>query len=830
MAHISLKIKVNEGQDVLLGFTADKIVNNVSTTIGGTTTKSDGTNGISLAKKISLADGFLGGRNAVLQSEQQKYNGFMFGATDGDGNYSLTLIISGENLDAITIVGDRTANQFPTVAIIDGSKTIYSDDLVWAIRFDDVAPLHTVEFTKWNRANYNACFTTLSVLLEYLELNRSWIDSVESLGQSTSNNTSIQYGFLANSGTVKVRDLDGEFLDYVNDGVISEANIPVQVLLNGEVVRSHITTDSDYDMGNRILSFSLSNTTGLLERDFGGLYASERKTAYEVLCYVLDEMGYNTTQISKMLSDKIWVYIGEGYDNGTISGDSSITNDVLTIEEYLKKITIPYAYLESSTFNDALNKICELAQLRFYLDNDRLPKFESIRPVADISNLSKIVMIHRHDIIGSDLKTSLFKKNKIKTVGYVDKHEVCEYKIIDTLTVAIHSSVQHSSDNPKETEPFLWDSLDNANENNGNFTVLNFTKSEIKDDLGSNVQQIITQLEGDIRYTPKEPAFNIKNNKLVDRYTSDSKYSVSLYSADSGTFTQNIELGWAGEFFTLILLGHIITDDSQRFENGSYIFPFEFRVSTDRQHITTTGAVDNRWAINRLLYIQQALWGDTISFNDETIRKNADFVLPTNELMHGLVKYGETHNMIKDCIFPQILEDYKNGVDTATLTVFMKNYKSPNGDIVVGEGQIIEVGQIVAVDGDLYPNGNQRYWKVTGSNIVYNGSGTQSLELQEIVHTIGRISLDFVYPTGDYADITRCVDFKVNGETTDLNTCFTDTDEIYIRFKRVSGLLAVPLKINGRDLTYSEAQMLAGDGLTLKNCTNLRIEGVAYIM
>lgn len=830
MSHISLKIKINEGQDVLLGFTADKIVNNVSTVIGRTTTKNDGTNGISLAKKISLADGFLGGETAVLQSEQQKYNGFMFGTTDGEGNYDLTLTISGENLDAITIIGDKTANQFPTVATIDGTKTIYSDDLVWAIKFGNANSSHTIKFTKWNRANYNACFTTLSVLLENLELNRAWIDSVESLGQSTSDNTSIQYGFIANSGSVKIRDLDGELLDYVNDGVMTEANVPVQVLLNGKVVRSHITTDSDYDVGNKILSFSLSNTTGLLDRGFSGLYASESKNAYEVLVYILNEMGYTATQISKMLSDKIWVYIGEGYSDGVITSSSNITNDILTIEEYLKKITIPYAYLEPSTFNVALTKVCELAQLRFYLDNDRLPKFESIRPVADISNSSKIVIIHRYDIIGSDLKTSLFKKNKIKTVGYVDKHEVCDDTLVDTLTIAIHSSVQHSSDNPKETEPFLWDSLYDANKNNGNFTVLNFTKSEIKDDLGHYVQQVITQLKGDIKYTPKKLAYNIKDHKLVDRYTSDSKYSVSQYSGASGEFIQTTELGWAGEFFALILFGHIITDDSQQFKNGSYTFPFEFRVATDWQNLTTDGAVINSWAINRLLYIQQALWGETISFNDETVRQDADFVLPTNELMHGLVKYGETHDMIKSCIFPQILEDYKNGVDTATLTVFMKDYKSQNGDISVGDDQIIEVGQIIAIDGDLYASGRQRYWRVTGAKMSYNGNGTQDLELQEIVHTIGRVSLNFIYPTGDYADVTKCVDFKINGESANLNDYFTDADKICIRFKRAEGLLAVPLKINGRDITSSEAQMLAGNGLTLQNCTDLRIEGVAYIM
>ena len=102
MAEVVLRIKANEGADVLIGFSADEIVNNVSSAIGTATTDNNGVNGKSFATGfLSLKDGFVGGQDSKLQSEGDEYNGFMFGATDSAGNYTVTLSLQGKNLDKV---------------------------------------------------------------------------------------------------------------------------------------------------------------------------------------------------------------------------------------------------------------------------------------------------------------------------------------------------------------------------------------------------------------------------------------------------------------------------------------------------------------------------------------------------------------------------------------------------------------------------------------------------------------------------------------------------------------------------------------------------------
>ena len=68
------------------------------------------------------------------------------GVTDEDGNYDVTLTITkseiSNDIDRIVLIGDPVANQFPTVAYLDGSdKAIYSDDFKWEIAFDNPAPV-----------------------------------------------------------------------------------------------------------------------------------------------------------------------------------------------------------------------------------------------------------------------------------------------------------------------------------------------------------------------------------------------------------------------------------------------------------------------------------------------------------------------------------------------------------------------------------------------------------------------------------------------------------------------------------------------------------------
>ena len=82
MAQISLRIITNEGADVLLGFSADKFVNNVSTSPSNRdkVTSNQGRNGKSFGNRnkvtgeqgwLDLSDGYLGLATTKLQSEKE---------------------------------------------------------------------------------------------------------------------------------------------------------------------------------------------------------------------------------------------------------------------------------------------------------------------------------------------------------------------------------------------------------------------------------------------------------------------------------------------------------------------------------------------------------------------------------------------------------------------------------------------------------------------------------------------------------------------------------------------------------------------------------------
>ena len=128
MSQITLKIQVNENAGTSLNFNTASEINNVSSLLSKETTQNDGVNGISFATgSISLANGILG-NGGQFQSEKDKYNGYMFGATDSDGKFSLKLTLEGDNLDRIVIYFDRNANQFATEAIVDNDKIIYMEE------------------------------------------------------------------------------------------------------------------------------------------------------------------------------------------------------------------------------------------------------------------------------------------------------------------------------------------------------------------------------------------------------------------------------------------------------------------------------------------------------------------------------------------------------------------------------------------------------------------------------------------------------------------------------------------------------------------------------
>ena len=102
----------------------------------------------------------------------------------------------------------------------------------------------------------------------------------------------------------------------------------------------------------------------------------------------------------------------------------------------------------------------------------------------------------------------------------------------------------------------------------------------------------------------------------------------------------------------------------------------------------------------------------------------------------------ETNNKpIYEIISKNILNDYKDGIINAKLTVICGDYYDVDGNKVINlqKGEVLQVGDIVRVDKDnegttasRYKDGSPRYFRITGRNFRYDGVPLIDLELMEV--------------------------------------------------------------------------------------------------
>ena len=733
MAQVVLRIKANEGADILIGFSADKIVNNVSSAIGTATTDNNGVNGKSFATGfLSLKDGFVGGQDSQLQSEVDKYNGFMFGATNSAGNYTVTLSLQGENLDKVVLVGDKAANQFPTTAILDEGteheKTVYSDDANWGIVFDSSSSSHTIKLIKWNRPNYNACFTTLKVMLEYLELDKGWIDYVESVSQSTSDPSSIQYGVLANSGSANIIDLNGELKESIQDGIINSSNVNIKLLVNGNQIQEHLTSNTDYIENDKKLSLSMNNSLQKLTNlTFSGRRLSDSVTAYVLFVEILGEngLGYTSDEINQMLSTNL-VY--------------GLSNTYGTIQEYLKTIQIPYPYLKKSTYRETLDKLCEISQLSLYLENDGKLKFINARPVCSLSD--KNLKINNY-LQKTELKSSIIKNNKYKDVYIpIATYSGNNSLFGETKYLALEedsSSFEKKVNSETSTVYYIskYNEIYNSDKNpyNGNTEVVEITsygstqssyltssfyKTNITFDLSANEDALLVKdfdalflsinglVKGsNVTTTPNGATFNYLPYKTTNK-TDEIKIENSTIGASTTIATNNVIIKNNIISFDLYMFKEVIS------QSGIWIAP-------NPEHIYISATLQ--------------LKGEVYSYD---FSKNTDNLTPElneNELLQETALQGI--NKLSEVIKTNILSDYKNGISTATIDLFLGDLYDSNGQKVKdwSKGEILNIGDVIYFEDVKYADGSQMYWRITGRKFTYDGEPLIHLELQEVILT-----------------------------------------------------------------------------------------------
>lgn len=694
---------------------------------------------------------------------------FIWGIVPSNKEYTVTLTFSNAtSLKDIVILGDTVANQFPTEAIIDGTTTIYSDDPKWVINLGTESSTHTIQFTKWNRANYNACLAWIRVTLKYLDLDKGWIDKFESNAQSTGDASAINYGVLANSGSADIRDLDGELQDLIVDGVLPVSQVPIEVYVNGNKIQEHITNDSDYEDENKILNMPLTNK--ILKWDklsYNGRDLTKNENAFTIFSEIMTSLGFNSTEINNMTSKNI------------VYGSNNLVG---TVKQYLQSITIPYSYLVKDSYIKTINKICELAQLYLYFDNNNNPILLSARPTAIQSEINNGMSISKALRI-DNLKKSIILKNKYDGVDIsenlvtMSRENDVKLDVNDqTNTNTVINSKLYKTDSYacKHVRADVYYSTGSTNvpkKNNYSLDEILNIKPALFDYSINYENKYVYESDSQV-YTDQAIAYlsNTSNplnfNDLVDAtthyyspdvYTESGKAKIyeipnlgDTYASKLTNSNKHISFGMRDSSYSSVAVSFDDNSNITVVDNGDY-FTVNYNVlsklfiaelaSPSPQEIGDTNWYFAETSISSIVL---DIYGDKYIISVSEISASTSNVetancvarLNNNELQQTDTKTNGVK--ITTQIKNNILSDYANGVSVAKIDVFCGDlYNSSNTKVKDwSQGEILDVGDVVYFDDDLKADQSQRYWRVTGRKFKYEGAPTLSLELQEIVSIV----------------------------------------------------------------------------------------------
>lgn len=775
MADVKLRIEVNsDAETEMLGKvslndesknsnTGIKTTNKVYQTIPSA--QISGVEGLSFGKGYLVfnKEGYLANEDSqsgTLQSEQNPVE-FVWGATDNDGNYDLTLKFSNcQSLDKIVIYGDKISNQFPIQAYLDNeTEPIESDDSKWAIMFKSPASSHTIRFTKWNRSNYNAVITLIRVMLKYIDIDKfSGLKMVESWSQSTGQPRTISYGVVPNTGSAEMVDVNGELYDLINDGIIPNSNLKVQLLANGRQVQEHSSVDSDYNNISKIFSIELGDELSKWDKlQYAGYsYPNESRSAYEMLCHVFKSIGYNTTQIDNMLSEQI------------IFGTQ---NETGSVKDYLLRIIVEYPFLEKATIRATIEKFCVLAQLQVYRKDNGNVVFVSSRPIATSNEFNNAVYVPKKSQ-SQPFSKSIVLKNKYQAVDMLVK------KVDDAVDYnAIVGSVKDSVLKDKETNThnaIKTDTYQKTGTRGGGSEPLKYWTSAaygyvktiytsgtivIPKLSNSNLHQVLdvyTGTDGEQNYIKHSVTYEKKTGPASRFYSPTGSGWGALVTSITETTTGSSIISKAvstSNWLTISLPDdtNLSTISYTTNSNGDYVL--NYTVLIGKETITTSGTYERDYMYGEYspdltttgtieIYEPQKLeisfYGDKrvisfddISASDSNVNEVSTFAsVDVNELIQQNTSFDGVK--ISEIIKSNIKNDYKNGVSNGTLKIPCVDFYTKTNNLRKSwvNGEMIETHDLLSIEGD------KGTWRVTGRKFRKSGVPLVDLEVQEIHNKI----------------------------------------------------------------------------------------------
>lgn len=675
--------------------------------------------------------------NAGLDSDNLKKE-IVWGIVNFDNSYSVKITFENAiNLKDIVVYGDKKSNQFPVKAVIDGVTKISNDDYIWAIQFENESNTHTIEFTHWNRANYNAVITFIGVMLKYIEIDKtSGLKSVESLSQSTGQPKDIYYGIVPSSGELKIIDIHGEIQDLITEEIIPNSNLNIEVFANGKKVQQHISNNSEYSR-DRIFSIEVSNKLDNLQNvTYGGFKNEEiTKTLYDILIDGLKTIGYND-----------FTYI----ENVMLGQENA---------EYLKSIIYPSPYLPVMSFREFIDKVCEIAQLTLTQNDNGDLVFINSKPLNSVNDYIIIPtkmqkslpfknVIVNNKVERVEYVNSNFKRDVNKTVNtYTNDNTFIKPFTEDTITVT--NSDYYLFSGESMGQPLTQGVRIETFVTTGSFEIIDQSIQEISDfdfsvfgkvftnpsfmsdpytypsywkdstnSLISNMRTVFNDVDSGVAFSDKLTEVSITFNKLEDYVSKTLKLSHN----NSITFNKISDGKWQVNY-------SILTSTGKYYWYGTNYYPNETIGEFKSVEKLIISAKGNQWVIDFVDNVVKV--GNENSSLYRSLNKN--------ELLQDNATYNGVN--IGNVIANNILNIYNKGLANVQLQVVCGDYYNSSGQLVKNwsKGDIIQIGDIVRIDKDnkgtslwRQKNGEDMYFKVVGRNFRYSGVPTIDLELQEV--------------------------------------------------------------------------------------------------
>ena len=340
----------------------------------------------------------------------ERYNGLMFGtptSINGENIYNLVISIVGTDIIAFNIWFDEMNNeQYPleysVYSSLTGETTTYtnSDRIIRISGLPSGYGTTRITINKWNVANVPVAMTFFENVELNMELNKSWIQEFETQSQSSSDPSKIEYGLLANTGSINLIDHNNELLEKSKLGYLNTNLFTLRLYMNDKLLQEHISSNNPFYSQNQRLKLELTNKIA----NWNNINIAETTftttSLYNLLVIFLNKIKtFTTTEINAMLQKK-----AVNFDDAEV-----------TIEILLKNFGVGPFTLQSGTVQENINKICQTAELNCLFKDDGNLEFYSARPIK--TNDEKIIVIP-FDKQFSVLNYSILVDNRYDTVVF----------------------------------------------------------------------------------------------------------------------------------------------------------------------------------------------------------------------------------------------------------------------------------------------------------------------------------------------------------------------------------------------------------------------------